>query len=315
MLRITHKESPVFNVTKQEIVDTYSKVYMCILDMRGKNPNSSKPKMRLAFAEPGWAASEIIYMALYGYTKKSKFVKARSYIRWNNAPKTLYKRAVSLMGLSAKHFFDGNRGQKFSLEDLTFSGSKEIDNTVDKMVSGAGQRKPNTAPDPAEIQRRMMTYIEDFDLHSSVDRDILSNLIKTQILIEQAHATLLNGGITTLDLKGLAEQQKNYTMLLGLSKKDRLSFGADRKKGSIAELSAIYEETLDEYPELEQEFLIEELNLLLDKFERQTPDGDREISVKTFRVVSGGFTIEEALEITGRKRRNASKPKEDSSNS
>jgi hypothetical protein len=161
----------------------------------------------------------------------------------------------------------------------------------------------------------MQKYIDDFDLHSSIDQDVLKNLIQTQMMIEYAQGRMLLGQGTQYNLKELTDQLKSYTMLLGLSKKDRLEMGAERKKGSIAELASVYEETLKEYPQLEHDFLIEELEMLLDKYERPDHDGNREISAKTFRVVSGGYTLEEAREITGRKRKNVKNTKSSTPNS
>jgi len=296
------KEVPLYEATVEEIVKLYQLAYLYIMDLK-RTGNSSK-RQRNAVKEPAWGAAEILYMALYGYTKKTKFAKRGAYIRWNNAPNNFEKRVLALLGPDVKKFLKKQRGeiQEFKGDDST-------------QESGVDLISFSFKTDDAEVKRRMQQYIEDFDLHSPIDKDILKNLVITQMLIESAHKNMLKGHASALNVKELSAQLKDYTILLGLSKKDRIDLGSERKKGSIAELVTVYEQTLQEYPELEHDFLVEELEMLLDKYERLNYDGEREISAKTFRVISGGYTIEEAREITGRKRKNARPPQDYSPNS
>lgn len=299
MKSLNIKEAPLYNVTIEDIHKYYNFTYAFILDLKKRKGSNVSNRHRIAVREPGWAAAEIMYLALYGYTKKTKFAKSSQYLKWKTAPKSLERRVIVLLGPDA----------------VKFIKRQEAEITVARTQKKAAPDTPvNTISyelrtDDTEIQNRMQRYIEDFDLHSAIDRDILKNLIQTQLLIETAHKKIAMGEHNSFDLKSLSLQLKDYTLLLGLSKKDRIDFGAERKKGSIAELATVYEETLREYPELEQEFLHEELVMLLDKHERLTEDGERELSIKSFRIISGGYSIEEALSITGRKRKHAKKPK------
>lgn len=297
------KEIPLFNVNKAEVVKYYQFVYMFLLYMR-KRPTISK-RIKNATTEPTWGAAEIIYLALYGYTKKTKFSKAGQYIRWNKAPKSLEKRVMVLLGVE---------GKKYLAEQERKAGDtrQEAGATPDHPVNALSYE---FRTDDIEVQRRMQRYIDDFDLHSSIDQDMLKNLVKTQMMVEFAQARMLRGQGTTYNVKELTDQIKSYVLLLGLSKKDRVDLGAERKKGSIAELASVYEDTLKEYPNLEHDFLVEELEMLLDKYDRLDNDGEREISAKTFKVVSGGYTLEEARDITGRKRKNVKSSKSRTSNS
>ena len=302
MEKIDLKERPMFGAERSEIVQLYNLVYLFLMDFKKKGRKITK-RYKAAVREPGWAASEILYLALYGYTKRTKFAKRGQYIRWSRPPKSLRARVLFLIGKEGKEFASSLENT-VPVESVIPEESGDDKAPYDSpLVSGMF----NT--DSIEEQRRMQKYIEDFDLHSEVDLDLLRNFVRTQLLIEQAHKRMLMGKSTQLDIKSLADQLKNYTTLLGLSKKDRIDLGAERKKGSIAELAGVYEETLQEYPELESEFLIEELEMLLDKHERLDSDGNREISAMEFRVISGGYTLEEARELTGRKRTNAKRAK------
>lgn len=304
MAKLIIKEAPIFDVTKEDVLKFYSFVYSFIIDLRDKTEGRVKYKHRAAIKEPGWAASEIVYLALYGYTKKTKFAKKSQYLKWKSAPRSFEKRVMHLLGREGERYI---RQQEEALLNIR----KEANATDTQPVNSLSYE---LRTDSNEVQVRMQKYIEDFDLHSAVDIDVLKNLVQTQILIETAHKRLAKGEGTSFDLKSLATQLKDYALLLGLSKKDRIDFGAERKKGSIAELATIYEETLQEYPEIEHDFFVEELNMLLDKHERLTEDGEREVTSKSFKVISGGYTIEEALAITGRKRKHAKKIKGRSSN-
>jgi len=297
------KEMLLYDVTKEEIVKYYQFVYMFILDMKKRGNKNSR--YRNAVNEPSWGAAEIVYLALYGYTKKAKFSKKGQYIRWNRPPKKFKTRVHALLGIEGKKFVE-NQGKELE---------RKIEETGSDPSQAVNVLSYEFRTDNVEVLRRMQKYIDDFDLHSSIDQDILKNLVQTQMMIESAQARMLLGKGTAYNVKELTDQLKSYTMLLGLSKKDRIDLGAERKKGSIAELASVYEETLREYPSLEHDFLIEELEMLLDKYDRFDHDGNREISAKTFKSVSGGYTLEEARELTGRKRKNVRKPKSSSPNS
>jgi len=304
MRNLKLKEAPLFDVTQEEVIKFYHFVYAFVLDLKRRKGTNVTHRHRSAVNEPGWAAAEILYLALYGYTKKTKFAKKSQYLKWKNAPYTLEKRIMSLLGIEGKKFVKEKEEELLNIKkELKIEGPATV-NTLSY----------NLRTDDQEIQIRMQRYIEDFDLHSAVDIDILKNLVQTQVLIETAHKKLSEGKPTNFDLKSLATQLKDYAILLGLSKKDRLDFGTERKKGSIAELAGTYEQTLQEYASIEQEFLIEELNMLLDKHERLNDDGERELSLKAFRTISGGYTLEEALSMTNRKRKNAKRQKSRPSN-
>lgn len=305
MVMSSVKEDPLFNIKKEDAVKFYHFIYAFIMDMKEKSGGKVKFRYKAAVTEPGWAAAEILFLAMYGYTKKTKFAKKSQYLKWRSAPKSLETRVIHLLGKEGKRYILEKEAE---LRHIKTEANVPQDTHVDSISY-------RLRTDSDEVQLRMQKYMEDFDLHSAVDIDVLKNLVQTQILIETAHQRLAKGEGTTMDLKSLATQLKDYALLLGLSKKDRIDFGAERKKGSIAELATVYEQTIQEYPELEHEFFVEELNMLLDKHERLTQDGEREISSKSFRIISGGYTIEEALSITGRKRKNAKPPKGRSSNS
>jgi hypothetical protein len=290
------KEAPLFNVKTNDILYYYDLIYSFFLELK----RTGKVSVRNKFAakRPGWAASEILFLALYGYTKKNKFSTQSPYLKWHRPPKTLETRILSLLGNEFRKYFKIKKGELQPIKDD--GKDKNIAKEKDILVSA---RSYVFRTDDEEVQSRMQEYIEDFDLHSSIDKDVLKNLVKTQMLIEHSQNILLKGGQPNTDIKSLSEQLRNYTNILGLSKKDRADLGSERKKGSVGELALIYEQTLQEYPDLEQQFFHEELNMLLDKYERLTPDDKRELSAKAFRVISGGFTVEEARQITGRKRR------------
>lgn len=249
---------------------------------------------RPAAKSPAWAAAEIIYLALYGYSKKTKFAKAGVYLKWSRCPKNFESRIINMTGAQFRGYISKTNKEEKEIKNVA---GVTKDTPVDSLSY-------HFRTDDEEVSKRMKEYIDDFDLHSSIDRDILKNLVKTQMMIEMAHDALLKGEHSVLDPKALSDQLRNYTTLLGLSKKERVDLGQERKKGTIAELTLLYESTLQEYPELEEDFLLEELNMLLDKYQRLNEDGDRELSAKAFHVISGGYTIEEALEMTSRKKKN-----------
>jgi len=304
MTQLKVKEAPLYNVKKEDVIKFYHFVYAFILDLKRRKGDRVTHRHRAAVKEPGWAAAEIIYLALYGYTKKTKFSKKTQYLKWKSAPKSFEKRVIYLLGTEGIKYVKEKEKELLNIrEERGVQGIAPVSTISYELRTG-----------DEEVQIRMQRYIEDFDLHSAVDIDVLKNLVQTQILIESAHKNLSKGEGTSFDLKSLASQLKDYALLLGLSKKDRLDFGAERKKGSIAELATVYEQTLQEYPEIKHDFLMDELNMLLDKHERLNEDGEREIASKSFRIISGGFTIEEALSMTGRKRKNAKSSKNRSSN-
>jgi len=289
------KETPLFNVTKEEIIQLYNFIYAYLLDLKKRKGHRITRRHKAAVNEPSWACAEIIYLALYGYTKKTKFSKTNQYLRWPNPKPDFKKRVMHLLGPEAQYYVKQKEKELLGIrvERKIPPEEKAIVNTISYELKTTNM----------EIQSRMQKYIDDFDLHSSIDLDILRNLVQTQLLIEVAHKALAEGKHSSQDLKSLSLQLKEYASLLGLSKKDRVDFGSERKKGSIAELASTYEETLREYPTLEQEFLIDELNMLIDKHERLNDDGERELSIKAFRTISGGYTMEEARSMTGRKRK------------
>ena len=299
MSTLRYKEKPLFDVKTNDILKMYDFLYSFFLFLRHKKGDKVTRRHKAAVDEPGWASAEILYMSLYGVKKKTKYSKQTKYLTWKNAPKSLQARIMNLLGPEGKSYLiETDRSQpRPKREPGVTQETPQVDQHVNHMSY-------TLRTDDIEIQTRMQKYIEDFDLHSAVDIDILRNLVQTQLLIELAHKALSEGKHTTQDLKSLSQQLKDYALLLGLSKKDRIDLGAERKKGSIAELASTYEETLREYPELEREFLIDELNMLLDKHERLDDDGESELALKAFRVISGGYTLEEARSITGRKRKN-----------
>lgn len=290
------KESPLYTVTTKEVQAWYNFVYMFVLDLRSRGVKSVR--YSAAMKAPGWAAAEIIFLALYGYTKKMKFAKSTAYWRWSNAPKTLEGRVMMLLGKEGQSFRSmlDSEGMKVEVDEASEFKIEPDKAFVPSSVAGMD---PGIV-DEAGINRRMQRYIQDFDLHSAIDNDLLKNLVVTQILIETEQNMLLRGRTSGIDLPKLTGQVQIYTNLLGLSKKDRLDFGAERKKGSIADLVSVYEDTKREYVDFEIECLREELEVLLNKHQRRTPDGDRELSDDEFRIVSGGFTVAEATEYLGK---------------
>ena len=295
-----NKEIPLYNVTTKEVQNMYNFVYMFVLDLRSRKGATTNPRYKSAIESPGWAAAEIIYMCLYGYTKKIKFSKRLTYYRWNNAPKSLEARAIVLLGKEGKEFKNALENNGITIDST--SDDSKIPFSVDSpIITSTAALTAAGFPDDAAIQRRMQRYIEDFDLHSAIDMDLLKNLIVTQVLIEAEHSQLLMHRSTGIDLRQLTMQVDTYTKLLGLSKKDRLDYGAEKKKGTVAELVGVYEDTKRKYVEIEIEFLQVELEMLLHKYERRNPDGDREISESEFRIVSGGYSVEEAREYLGKK--------------
>ncbi|PIR43275.1 hypothetical protein COV24_03385 [candidate division WWE3 bacterium CG10_big_fil_rev_8_21_14_0_10_32_10] len=298
-------ESPIFNIRLGEIEDMYQTIYLYFLGIKNSKTSSITKKQRNAAESPKWAAYEVLFLALYGYTKKNKFSKAKTYMQWKNCPYKLKTRVLAILGPGGREFFDNEQRKRDNIlsEIKEEASSSPTNNPVTVGKNTIVDRiSYEFRTDDNEIRSRMQTYINDFDLDSAIDRDILRNLVITQLLIEKAQTSLLANSRTDLSVKELSDQLKNYVTLLGLSKKDRLSLGAERQKGSIAELATVYDETLREYQNVEYDFLIEELNMLLDKYERLDPDGEREISLKAFRTISGGYSLEEALEMTGRKR-------------
>jgi hypothetical protein len=223
------------------------------------------------------------------------------YRPWKEAPSTFEDRILKLLGSAFKTYVTTGVGEIVRAKSAT---SKAVDSILDDIeesrVTSRKERISETTNQiygDADIGPRMQKYIEDFDLRSPIDDDMLRNLVITQILIERAHDSLLRGGTESADLKSLSEQVKNYVTLLGLSKKDRLDIGAERQKGSIAELSLVYEHTLETYPQIEKEFLIEELGMLVEKHDRITTENERELDACSFKIVSGGYSIEEAREL------------------
>ena len=217
------KESPLYTITTKEIQAWYNFVYMFVLDLRARGVTSVR--YSIAIKSPGWAAAEIIFLAVYGYTKKMKFAKSSAYWRWTNAPKTLEGRVMMLLGKEGHAFRSmlDSEGMKVEVDEET---EFKIEQDKPFVPSTVASMDP-TIVDEAGIQRRMQKYIQDFDLHSAIDNDLLKNLVVTQILIETEQNMLLRGRTSGIDLPKLTAQVQIYTNLLGLSKKDRLDFGAE----------------------------------------------------------------------------------------
>jgi len=295
-------ETLIEGVTIAEILEFYNLIYTFFVRMRS---NKSCPKkLRSALDKPLWATEEVLYVALYGYTKRALFSKRGSYYKNLKLEPTLDGRVKKILGTLFVAFYYDMQAKKVIGEEI----KEELEQQSQAAAASAQQVVNSISYDlrttSIEEQERMQQYIDDFDLHSGIDLDILRNLVRTQILIERTHLDMLNGKSVNVDLKSLSDQLKNYTMLLGLSKKDRVDLGSERAKGSIAELSTVYEQTIREAPQLEYEFLLEELEMLLNKYDRRTIYGDRELTEKEFMVLSGGFTVQEARELLGSDKQN-----------
>lgn len=279
------------NVKLSTIITVYNNLVLFFMDLKSRPLIS--PVMRIPSEKPKWAAEELLFLVLYGFDKRSKFKKNNDFLIWNGCPMTFEGRLKKILGPKVYgeyetycSFIERQKGIK--------NPNKFVGNKPKTQILGSDVVVDNIAIDEADIQGKMNVYIEDFDLHCSVDRDILRNYVITQMLIERAQLKLLRGGSTSLDVNKLTDQLKNYIGILGLSKKDRRDLDSERKKGSIAELTRIYEDTLETYPDLEEKFLFEELDMLLNKYNRVDMEGNREISITSFKIVSGGYSIEEA---------------------
>lgn len=290
MLGKEKKETPIFSVTLHDIKKWNHVVYSFLMYMRRKHGKDISARYKAAVANPRWATEEILIMAMYGYTKKTKFSRKSTYLRWNRCPKTMENRILSMLGKPGRAF----------MEEYNKKRENSVNTVEDVMDIPTVQEQAGNLfqVDRAEVSSRMQAYIEDFDLHSSVDMDVLKNVVTTQVIIEMEHRKQLLGQpcMSPQDMKNLSLQLKDYISILGLSKKDRADLYAERQKGSIAELTLVYEKTQEKYVNMEREFLQEELELLLAKYNRRNDDGEREINAKEFQIFSGGFTVEEAEE-------------------
>lgn len=303
------KETPLYTITTSDIRKLYSFCYEFCENYSRIHEGKPTKITTMLIKNPSVGAAELLYLVLYGYSKKRKFSKTRTYLHWKSIPKTAEGRLKALIGS------DNKAARRIIKETIAETG---VDKVPIRFGSDTQQPTENTSTafvpgffDEQSFNARMQRYTNDFDLHSAVDQDVLRNLVKTQILIEQEHDLRLSGKSMLNDaaLKSLSEQLKNYITILGLSKKERADSGLERQQGSVAELAQVYEETLQTYLDVEEEFFREELEMLLEKFERRTIDGDRELDAITFKIISGGVTVEKAREIVGVKRKYAKKPK------
>jgi hypothetical protein len=306
--RPKYKEQICVSITTKEIVSAYELVHDYLIRLK-QSKTKHNWKTKAATDTPALSATEIVYCGLHGYTKKNKLSNARRYLRWATAPETLMERVELLVGKDFSLYLEQDGKVFNATTEKALPHLTPIPKEKKKSLSVSGVSDLGTDPlilSDSELEIRMQRYVEDFDMYSVIDKDLLRNLIRTLFLIEVEQGKLIAGKPTSVslqDLKELGLQVKNYTTLLGLTKKDRDTLSAKRQKGSIAELAMLYEKTQEEYMELENDFLIEELNLLLNKYERLNLDGARELSAKSFRIISGGFTLDEARELTGRKRK------------
>ena len=301
-MSVPSKIYPLCNITYEEIYNTYTTLLAFFLEIKNIGSSSGyAPKISKA---PKYFAEDFMYMALYGINKRDRFKKANTYSMWYKVPNNFQDRIRVLLGPGLYSLYmdyvDGlNNVYKQEQERVVSHGASS--SIIDSLpITKSNKSFGSYEIDPSMIESRMQIYIDDFDLHSSVDKDILRNYVITQLLIEKTHENMLRGGAVKHDLKALTEQLRNYITILGLSKKDRIDLGSERKKGSIAELALIYEDTLANYSDTEEMFLYEELRMLLNKQKRRNADGDPEITRKTFQICSGGFSIEEAEDFVAK---------------
>jgi len=149
------------------------------------------------------------------------------------------------------------------------SGVKDADEEINVKEIELGE-KINPRQFTLEQQRHIEQYIQDIlkeypQLNTRADMTILRRLAYLDYLNEQ--------DISDIKLtKKLTEQIKILQETLGISGRQREALKEQESTGTIADLIKIYKKTREEFWEIEQQNLKEEVKLLLNALERNTID-------------------------------------------
>ena len=265
--------------------------------------------------DPIQKANTILYCAVNGVTKDER----GSDKEWLNAPGlvtdspsvALMKRVTRLCGPTFKKFLSG-----------TPTASRKPSQNAGKKKRGPNPNSGTNAGsldehDFKKMRLKRKEYIEEFGFDNRADMVLLDRLVRLETVVEIQEDSLLTGG-TDLgskvpdNIKKLTDTIVSLQKALGITAEQRSKVKSKSKEGTVAELYRQYEDTKREWPDLEQGYLLQEIDMLLAKHKRRREDGSRELTASEFKRLSRGITVSQAYNLLQRKNPNLYGSEEDS---
>ena len=257
--------------------------------------------------DPIQKANTVLYCAVNGVTKDERGKDKE----WLNSPGlssdeprvALMKRVTRLCGRGFKQFLSG-----------TPTASR-------KPSKSAGKKKPGPNPNSGKnigsldehdfkaMRKKKAEYIDEFGFDNRADIVLLDRLVRLETVVEFQEDSLLTGaadlGSKAPDnIKKLTDTIVSLQKALGITAEQRSKVKSKSKEGTVAELYRQYEDTKREWPELEQQYLLQELDMLLAKHNRIREDESRELTASEFKRLSRGISVRQAYNLLKRKNPN-----------
>lgn len=153
-----------------------------------------------------------------------------------------------------------------------------------------------------EVDNKIKQMLEDFpDLNNATDIETVTILAKLLVIANRTMNYVIKGGRlprnSNLD-NAIITNIERLQKLLGINKEARDKTKDITDSGSIADLVREFDRYREkDFWEREVKWKIEELSLLLRKYDRDDGTGNREIDDVIFEILSDGISVEQAREI------------------
>lgn len=253
-------------------------------------------------ADPLGHANQVIRCCIDA-TKYDK--KSGQFVDWYNAPgmpgdnpvEILNKRAKMLTGTGFKRFLTGQP---------TASAAPRGPGRPKKGTKKTKEVASLTDEELKYMERVRRAYMKEFKFESQADLSLLDQLIWHEAIAKRYREEMVSGATgndsprSAQALKHVTDSIRNLQKDLGITALQRGSEKNKNLAGTAVDFIARGRATMQEYPELEQKWLLEELTMLLDKYNRRKDDGTREISATAFYRVSGGISVHRAYKLLNR---------------
>lgn len=191
-----------------------------------------------------------------------------------------------------------NNEQENILEQTTDENIKKIltrDISPDRFIRSPIDQSLISETDYYKIRKEQ--YLKDYNINSSSDMPILHEIIMSEIQLARYDDFLTSNPekytdeLRTKIFENLCKAQKT----LGISREQRIDFEGT-SNDTLADLVKEYEDIRTVVPEIEVLFFLEELEILLQKYDRGELRGTKELSDALFKQITS-IDVEQARKI------------------
>lgn len=227
--------------------------------------------------------------------------------QWRSCPKTLAGRLANwgfdfaTMKAIPGWYESRSEGGRISGRPRTDATKVPKELKTDGKVDPVASSSLVNFDEAAEVNKIFKRMRKDFpDISAESDLKSLELLAKLYVTADRIAKQALTGGkitksqLDSFSVENIARIQK----LLGIDRPSREKAKGETGEGSVADLVVEFERYVNsgEFAQKEREFFVEEVALLLRKYDRETPDGMREIDDVLFERFTG-LTVEQAKKL------------------